>query len=66
MHRFRPLNYRNRYSSVGVVTGYGLDGQGSIPGVVEDISLLHSVQAGSGVHPASYQWVPGAVSSWLK
>jgi hypothetical protein len=26
-----------------------------------DLSLLHSVQTGSGAHPASIQWVPGAL-----
>jgi hypothetical protein len=34
-------------------TGYGLDIPGSIPGSVR-FSLLHSVQTGSGAHPASY------------
>jgi hypothetical protein len=42
----------SRDSSVGIATGYGLDGQGLIPG--RDVSLLHSVQTGSGAHPASY------------
>jgi hypothetical protein len=31
-----------------------MDGQGSIPGRSRDFSLLHSVQTGSGAHPASY------------
>jgi hypothetical protein len=38
----------SRDSSVGIATGYGLDGPGF------DFSLLHSVQTGSGAHPASY------------
>jgi hypothetical protein len=41
-------------SSVGVATGYRPDGQGSIPGRARDLSLLHSVQTGSGAHPSSY------------
>jgi hypothetical protein len=40
-------------SSVGIATRYGLGGPGSIP-AVQDFSLLHSVQTGSGAHPASY------------
>jgi hypothetical protein len=34
--------------------GFGLDGPGSIPGRGKIFLLLHIVQAGSGVHPASY------------
>jgi hypothetical protein len=34
-------------SSVGIATDYGLDGQ------ERDFSLLHSVEIGSGAHPAS-------------
>jgi hypothetical protein len=41
-------------SLVGIVTGYGLDGWGSIPGRDRDFSLLPRVQTSSGVHPASY------------
>jgi hypothetical protein len=29
---------------------------------VQDFSLLHSIQTDSGAHPASYQWVSGALS----
>jgi hypothetical protein len=41
-------------SSVGIDVGHGLDGQGLIPGSGKHLSLLHSVQADYGVHPASY------------
>jgi hypothetical protein len=41
------------YETVRIVTGYELDGPGSIPGRAK-ISLLHSVQTGFGAHPASY------------
>jgi hypothetical protein len=33
-------------------TGYGLDGRVRFP-AVQDLSLLHVVQTGSGTHPAS-------------
>jgi hypothetical protein len=36
------------------VTGYGLDGQGSILSRAIYFSLFHSVQIGSGAHPDSY------------
>jgi hypothetical protein len=35
------------YQFVGIATGYGLDGLGSI-----DFSLLHSLQTGYGAHSA--------------
>jgi hypothetical protein len=48
----------SRYSSVGIVPGYGLDYRsfyGSIPeGGAGNFSLHHRVQNGSGFHPASY------------
>jgi hypothetical protein len=47
---------RSRDSSVGIVTGYWLDGRGVGVQVPEgrEFSLLHVVQTGSGNHPASY------------
>jgi hypothetical protein len=44
----------SRDSPVGIDMGYGLDGRDSIPVQAKDFSLLHSVQTGSGTHPASY------------
>jgi hypothetical protein len=47
----------SRDSSVGVALGYGLDDQGSrvrFPAGAGNFSLHHSVQNGSGAHPASY------------
>jgi hypothetical protein len=41
-------------SSVGIVTGYGVCMAGVWPGRGKRFSLLHSVQTGSGAHPASY------------
>jgi hypothetical protein len=43
----------NSYHSCvhGVLTGYGPDGRGWIPG--RGMSLLHNVQTDSGAHPAS-------------
>jgi hypothetical protein len=57
---FSYLTYRqgkSRYSSVTLVTGYGMDGRGigvKSPAGAREFSLLHSVQTGSGAHPASY------------
>jgi hypothetical protein len=44
----------SRDSSVGIATGYGLDGPGSTPAGARYFSVLHSVHAGSEAHPASY------------
>jgi hypothetical protein len=46
----------SRDSSVGIATGYGVTTKGSefeFPWG-QEFSLLHVVQTGSGVHPASY------------
>jgi hypothetical protein len=37
----------------GIVTGYGLEGLGSIPGRAPDFSALHRVQIGFEAHSAS-------------
>jgi hypothetical protein len=47
------MGWRSQDSSVGIVTGYGLDGPVRFA-AVQDFSLLHSVQTDSGAHPASY------------
>ena len=49
-----------RDSSVGIVTGYGLDG----PGIESrwGARLFASVQADPGDHPASYTMGPGTFS----
>jgi hypothetical protein len=49
-------------TSIGIATDYGLYGQGSIPGVTRDCSLLYVVQAGSGTHPISYAKSTVAIS----
>jgi hypothetical protein len=44
-------------SSVGIALGYGLDDRGSrvrVPAGAGNFFLHHSVQNGSGAHPASY------------
>jgi hypothetical protein len=43
-------------SAVGIPTGYGLDERGSEfeSRYGQEFSLLHVVQTGYGVHPASY------------
>jgi hypothetical protein len=48
---------KNPDSSVGIVSGYGLDGQGSgvgFPAGARDVSLLHSVQTDPEAHKTSY------------
>jgi hypothetical protein len=42
----------SRDSSVGIATGYGPDGRGSISGKGEEIFLFHGVHTGSGAHLA--------------
>jgi hypothetical protein len=39
---------------VGIATGYGLEGRGSIPSMGKEFSPLHSEQTDSGAHPASH------------
>jgi hypothetical protein len=41
-------------SSDSIVSDYGLDDRGSIPGRAEDFSSSPCVQTGSGAHPTSY------------
>jgi hypothetical protein len=57
------LKVESRDSSVRISTGYGLDGQGSIPrrgmGRGIDLSLLHSVKTYSGAQPTSYPMSTG-------
>jgi hypothetical protein len=59
---------RNRYSSVGIATGYGLGdrGVGVRAPQSQEFSFLHVVQTGSGVHPASYPMGTGALSLEIK
>jgi hypothetical protein len=48
---------KSRNSSVCIALGYGLDDRGSrvrFPAGAGNFSLHHSVQNGSGAHPASY------------
>jgi hypothetical protein len=50
-----------------VILSYGLDDRGSkvrFPTGVENFSLHHRVQNGSGAHPASYPGVPSLVVKW--
>jgi hypothetical protein len=54
------------HRSVGIATGYGLGGRETgvrFPAEARDCcSLFHSVQTGSGAHPASYTIGTGALS----
>jgi hypothetical protein len=50
-------------SSVGIATGYGLDGPGLIPGNAK----FFSSQPSDGLRgPPSFQLVPGALFVWDK
>jgi hypothetical protein len=50
------------FQGVGIETGYGLDGQVSVPGRGNTFPL-HTVQTGSGSHPPSYPKGTGRFSS---
>jgi hypothetical protein len=66
---FKSALYKSRDSSVGKALGYGLDDWGSrvqFPAEAGNLSFHHSVQNGSGTHPASYPMVPGALSLGVK
>jgi hypothetical protein len=48
---------KSRDSSVGIATGYGMDGRGlgvRLPAAARDFSLHHSVHAGTETRPDSY------------
>jgi hypothetical protein len=51
-------------SSIGIVTGYGLDGLGLIPGSARLFSSPQHLD--SGAHPASYPMGTGALSLRVK
>jgi hypothetical protein len=59
----------SRDSSVGIVTGYGLDDQRGREFESREgkrFSLLHIVQTGSGVHPTSYKMGTGGSFPGIK
>jgi hypothetical protein len=61
---FRIIKGRySQDSSVGIATGYRLDGRRSILAGVRECSVLHSVQIGFVAHPISYPMSTGAHSS---
>jgi hypothetical protein len=51
---FVTYNYKSRRSSVGIATGYELDGRGSLHGRGKKFFSLHNVQTGSRIHPVFY------------
>jgi hypothetical protein len=57
---------QDRDSSVGIATGFGLGGWGSIPTGARIFLLLSSVQTGSGAYPASYPMGTGGSFSGFK
>jgi hypothetical protein len=55
------------HSSVGIATGYDLEGPGSIPGRGNKFfSSPHKSRTWSGAHPASYHWLPGILLQRVK
>jgi hypothetical protein len=69
LHSFFCFILSTLDSSVGIELGYGLDDRGSrvrFPMGAGNSSLHHRVQNGSGTHPASIQWVPGALYLGVK
>jgi hypothetical protein len=64
-----PMITVSRDSSVSTALGSGLDDRGSMvrfPAGAGNFSLHHRVQNGYGAYPASYQWVPEALSVGVK
>jgi hypothetical protein len=59
----RYIKWRNSDSSVGIVTGCGLDNAFLYPTRTRDLSFLRGVHTGSGAHPASYVMCTGG-SFW--
>jgi hypothetical protein len=63
---FLPVNQDN---AVGIATSYWLDDQGiRVPKSQwsQEFLLLHVVQTSSGSTQPPIQWVPGALSLWVK
>jgi hypothetical protein len=60
------LLLKSRDISVGIVTGYGLDGRGSIPG--RGKIFLFSIASRPVLRPTQppIKWVPGAISLGVK
>jgi hypothetical protein len=54
--------FLSRDSSVGIATGWCWTDGIKFPTEAREFSLLHSVQTGSGAHPASYPMGKGAGS----
>jgi hypothetical protein len=57
---------QSRDISVSIAVGYGLDGQGSIPGRGKILLLSITSRLGLGSTQSPIQWVPGAVTLGVK
>jgi hypothetical protein len=58
--------FGSRDSSVGIVTGYGLDGWGSFPGRGKIFLFYIASRPALGPTQPPIQWILGAVSPWVK
>jgi hypothetical protein len=58
--------HRNWDSSVGILTGYGLDGVGSIPGRGKNFLFFTACRPTLGPSQPPIQWVLGALSPGVK
>jgi hypothetical protein len=56
--------YNELYSLVSIMSGYRLDGRGSISGRDKRCFLPHNIQTGSAAHPDSYSMGIGVLSLW--
>jgi hypothetical protein len=62
----QKCTFKKPDSSVGIKTGYGLDGQGSIPGRGKIFLLSTASRLAVGRIIPPIQWVPGVVSRACK
>jgi hypothetical protein len=65
-HSSAYIHKRSWGRSVGIVSDYKVDDQGSIPAEATDFSSSLCVYTSSEAHPASYPLLPGVLSPGVK